>query len=284
MDRDYAYPIYVDDTTSVSRIFDITVYDKAGWFLHMLRHIVGDSTFFDILLAYSDDPRFAYGNATTAGFQDVCETVWGDNLDWFFEPWIYEAGRPVYRAEWIAADSAGMFVLDLKIEQTQYPEQIVFPMPIDITIETDQGDTVVTVFNNQDVQEYAVTLTAAPTRIIIDKDGWILKKVISVSPIPTDFALRQSFPNPFNTVSHISYGVPRESRVTLVVYDLLGREVATLVNATREPNWYTATWNGKDERGIPVASGIYSYRIEMFALGSGGGINFTETRKMVLLR
>ena len=99
MDRYYRYPIYVDDTTSVSRIFNITVYDKGGWFLHMLRHIVGDATFFDILLAYSNDPRFAYGNVTTAGFQDVCETISGEDLDWFFQPWIYEAGRPEYWVE-----------------------------------------------------------------------------------------------------------------------------------------------------------------------------------------
>jgi len=284
MDRDYPYPIYVDDTTSVRRIFHITVYDKAGWFLHMLRHIVGDSTFFDILLAYSGDPRFAYGNATTAGFQDVCETVSGMELDWFFEPWIYHVGRPEYLATWNATDSAGIPLLHLHIEQTQVPDRALFPMPIDITIETDRGDTVVTVFNDKPVQYYVFALAAEPTGIVLDKDGWILKKVISVSPIPTDFALRQNFPNPFNTVSHIGYGVPRESRVKLAVYDILGREVATLVNATHDTEWYTATWNGKDEKGIPVASGIYFYRIEMFAPGSGGGINFTETRKMVLLR
>ena len=283
MDRDYPYPIYVDDITSVSRIFHTTVYGKGAWFLHMLRHIVGDSTFFDILLSYSNDHRFAYGNATTAGFQDVCETQSGMNLDWFFQPWIYEVGRPEYRVEWSAADSAGMFVLDLKVEQTQVQERVLFPMPIDITVETALGDTVVTVFNDLAVQEWTIHLAANPTGIILDRDGWILKEVVFVSSIPTEFALGQNYPNPFNVVSHIRYSVPRPSHVRLVIYDLLGREIATLVNGTLQTDRYTATWRGRDQEGLPVASGIYFYQIEMRD-PDDGGLNFTQTRKMVFLK
>ncbi len=283
MDRDYPYPIYVDDITSVSRIFNITVYDKGGWFLHMLRHIVGDSTFFDILLAYSDDPRFAYGNATTAGFQSVCDSVSGQDLDWFFQPWIYEVGRPEYRAVWSADDSAGTPVLNLLIEQTQAPERALFPMPIDITIETATGDTVVTVFNDSASQVFRIPLTAAPTGIVIDKEGWILKKVVSVSPVPPEFALDQNYPNPFNAVSNIRYSVPRSSHVRLVLYDLLGREVATLVDKPLEPGRHTATWRGRDREGVPVASGIYFYRIEMRD-PNDGELNFTQAKKMVFLK
>ena len=289
MDRDYPYPIYVDDTTSVSRIFHITVYDKGGWFLHMLRHIVGDSAFFDILLAYSDDPRFAYGNATTAGFQDVCETVSDMDLDWFFQPWIYKVGRPEYRVEWSAADSAGIPLLHLLIEQIQYPGGALFPMPIDITIEMATGDTVVTVFNDSASQVFRIPLAAAPTGIVLDQDGWILKRIVSVSntderkTIPLEFALGQNYPNPFNAVSHIRYSVPRSSHVRLVLYDLLGREVATLVNKPLEPAWYTAVWRGRDQEGVPVASGIYFYRIEMRD-PNDGELNFTQAKKMVFLK
>ena len=283
MDRDYPYPIYVDDTTSVARIFNITVYDKAGWFLHMLRHVVGDSVFFDILLAYSKDPRFAYGNATTAGFQSVCDSVSGQDLDWFFQPWIYEAGRPEYRVEWCAGDSAGTPVLNLLIEQTQASGGALFPMPIDITIGTGQGDTVVTVFNNSALQVFQIPLAAAPTGIVIDKQGWILKKVVSVFSNPTGVVLGQNYPNPFNTESYIQYSILRPSRIMLVIYDLLGREVTTLVNKSLEPGQYTATWAGRDKDGLPVASGIYFYRIEVRDLNDGG-LNFTQARKMLLLK
>ncbi|UCH63330.1 MAG: T9SS type A sorting domain-containing protein [Fidelibacterota bacterium] len=283
MDRDYPYPIYVDDTTSVRRIFNITVYDKAGWFLHMLRHIVGDSTFFDILLAYSNDPRFAYGNTTTAGFQSVCESVSGQDLDWFFQPWIYEVGRPEYRVEWSPGDSAGSPVLNLLIEQTQVPERALFPMPIDITILTDLGDTVVTVFNDSASQAFRIALPAAPVGIALDQEGWILKKVVSVSPRPAEFVVDRNYPNPFNTVSHIRYYVLRPFRITLVVYDLLGRQVITLVDNPHDPGRYTATWLGRNQAGIPMASGIYFYRIEARDPESNA-VNFTETQKTVLLR
>ena len=283
MDWKYPYPIYVDDTTSVGRIFHWTVYDKGAWILHMLRHVVGDSAFFDILLAYSNDPRFAYGNATTAGFQDVCETVSGMDLDWFFQPWIYEAGRPEYRVEWYAGDSAGTPVLNLLIEQTQVPDRALFPMPIDITIGTGQGDTTVTVFNDSASQVFIIPLAASPTGIVIDKDGWILKRVVSVHSTPTGVVLDQNYPNPFNTVSYIQYSVLRPSRIILVIYDLLGREVTTLVNKSLEPGQYIATWAGRDKEGMQVASGIYFYRIEVRDSGSDV-VSFTETRKMVLLR
>ncbi|UCD36758.1 MAG: T9SS type A sorting domain-containing protein [Fidelibacterota bacterium] len=288
---DFPYPLYVDDTTSVGRLFHRTVYWRGAWFLHMLRHIVGDSVFADILLAYSDDPRFAYGNATTAGFQSVCESVAGTDLDWFFEPWVYHAGRPSYAVEWSAGDSAGIPWLALRIEQTQYPAQVLFPMPIDITIETALGDTTVTAFNDNASQDFFFfPLHAAPTAVILDQDNWILKYLASSSfvgdteTVPTRFALEQNYPNPFNASSHIEYSVYEASRVRLAIHDLLGREVVTLVNTTLDPKYYTATWDGRDKNGIPVASGVYFYRVEMRDSGPGGKINFAQTKKMVLLR
>jgi aminopeptidase N len=289
MDDDYPYPIYVDDTTSVGRIFHDTVYDKAGWFLHMLRHVVGDSTFFDILLTYSDDPRFAYGNVTTAGFQSVCESVSEMELDWFFEPWIYHAGRPVYYTEWTVTDSASIPILNLQIQQTQYPARVLFPMPIDIGIETLSGDTMVTIFNDQAVQQFHIPLAAVPNQVILDPDGWILKYITFESstgetpPIPTQFILNQNYPNPFNSTSHIEYGLPEKSYVRLAIYDLMGRELATLVNATRDQGLHAVAWDGTDTQGRPASSGIYLYHIEVTGPESGL-TRYFQTRKMVLLR
>ncbi|MFB0516385.1 MAG: M1 family aminopeptidase [Candidatus Neomarinimicrobiota bacterium] len=291
MDRDYLYPIYVDDTTSVSRIFDITVYDKAGWFLHMLRHIVGDSTFFDILLAYSNDPRFAYSNATTGGFQDVCETVSDQDLDWFFQPWIYEAGRPEYKVVWGAGTTNGLELISIRIDQVQYPEKALFPMPIDIAIDMTGADTIITVFNNAPTDQYYFNLPAPPLAVTLDPEGWILKKIdtLMVEPwVPIYYALYQNVPNPFNTATSIATSIPYElplnSDVKLVIYDLLGRKVTSMRALDCGPGRHEFIWRGIDHRGIPVASGIYLYRIEMSELGSGSRIRFSQTRKMVLLR
>ncbi|MBI4535928.1 MAG: T9SS type A sorting domain-containing protein, partial [Ignavibacteriae bacterium] len=88
---------------------------------------------------------------------------------------------------------------------------------------------------------------------------------------PAEYLLRQNYPNPFNPSTTISYDVPRTTHVTLKVYDVLGKEIATLVNEEKEPGTHTLTW---DARG--VASGMYFYRIST----SG----FVQTNKMILVR
>lgn len=291
MDRDYAYPIFVEDTTDRSRLFNITVYDKAGWFLHMLRHVVGDATFFEILLEYSNDPRFAYGNATTAGFQNVCETVSRQNLDWFFEPWIYHAGRPRYQVGWNSIESAGSHEVTVHINQTQVPLEILFPMPIDITIYTDAGDTVVTVFNDLPEQHFTFLIEDRPTGIVLDEEGWILKQMIADTtggPIPPiRFSLKQNYPNPFNPsttpTTRITYTLQRTASVSLRVYDLLGREIASLVDRSMPMGTYNAIWYGVNHSGEPVPNGIYFYHLELRE-PNVGGTSYSRTRKMILLR
>ncbi|MFC1619223.1 M1 family aminopeptidase [Candidatus Neomarinimicrobiota bacterium] len=291
MDRDYPYPIFVTDTTDRHRLFNITVYDKAAWFLHMLRHVVGDSTFFEILLEYSSDPRFAYGNATTAGFRDVCETVSGQELNWFFEPWIYHAGRPRYQVGWNSTESAGWHQLSIHINQTQVPLETLFPMPIDITITTEAGDTVVTVFNDLPEQHFEFLIADRPTGIVLDEEGWILKQMITDAtggPIPPiEFALEQSYPNPFRTsatsAARIRYDLPRTANVSLRIYDLLGREISTLANGSKPMGTYNAIWYGVNHSGEPVPNGIYFYYLELRD-PIGGGVSYSRTRKMILLR
>jgi len=91
------------------------------------------------------------------------------------------------------------------------------------------------------------------------------------STVPSHFALEQNFPNPFNPSTNIRYSVARTSRVTLKVYDILGRQVQSLVNATQTPGQYTVSFNAQD-----LSSGVYFYQ-----LNAG---SFTETKKLMLLK
>ncbi len=95
-------------------------------------------------------------------------------------------------------------------------------------------------------------------------------------PAPGAFDLQQNHPNPFNPVTVIEYDLPVDCRVRLEIYDVLGRRIATLVDARQTAGIKQARWDGTNREGIDVASGIYFYRLEA---GS-----FIETRKMVLLR
>jgi len=79
---------------------------------------------------------------------------------------------------------------------------------------------------------------------------------------PKESTLHQNYPNPFNPVTQIRYGLPSESHVSLKIYDVLGREIAVLVNdEIKAAGWHTITWDSRDGGGSRVASGIYVCRL-----------------------
>ena len=93
---------------------------------------------------------------------------------------------------------------------------------------------------------------------------------------PVEFILEQNFPNPFNPATHIRYGLPETGRVQVVVYDILGRPVATVVDGLEQAGYHTAYWNGTTNEGMPVASGTYFLRL--FSLGKQQVIRMTFTK------
>jgi len=93
--------------------------------------------------------------------------------------------------------------------------------------------------------------------------------------IPTNFVLGQNYPNPFNPTTVINYSIPKRSFVTLKIYDILGREVLTLVNEEKPAGNYKVTFNG-----VNLPSGVYFYRLS----ATGKANNFVETKKLVLLK
>jgi hypothetical protein len=96
-------------------------------------------------------------------------------------------------------------------------------------------------------------------------------------PLPSEFALHANVPNPFNPVTTIRYEIPVSGAdVSITIYDVAGRLVRELVNGHRDAGTWSAQWNGDDDRGRRVASGVYFYRMRA---GS-----FVETKKMVLLK
>ena len=93
--------------------------------------------------------------------------------------------------------------------------------------------------------------------------------------IPETFALHANYPNP-STHHTISYDLPEQAQVTLGIYDLLGKQLKTLVNQSQDAGSKTAVWDGTDGLGRSVSAGVYLYQIQ-----AG---EFSQTRKMVLLK
>ncbi len=100
--------------------------------------------------------------------------------------------------------------------------------------------------------------------------------------LPRTFSLEANYPNPFNPSTRIEYSLPLESRVTITVYNLLGQQIASLVDRVEEGGNHHVIWNGRDQAGRPVASGIYFYRMRANAVG--GADSFVSVRRMVLLK
>lgn len=88
--------------------------------------------------------------------------------------------------------------------------------------------------------------------------------------------LLQNNPNPFNPSTAIKFYIPNDSKVKVAIYDILGREITTLINEQKQAGYYIIYWNGKDRNGMDVASGVYLYR-----LFAG---NYVKTKKMNLLK
>ena len=110
------------------------------------------------------------------------------------------------------------------------------------------------------------TLTIDGSKLNID-DGEL---------VPETFALHANYPNPFNPTTTISYDLPKRSLVTIGIYNLLGKQIKTLVNQSQDAGNKIAVWNGTDDLGRQVSAGVYLYRIQ-----AG---EFSQTRKMLLLK
>jgi hypothetical protein len=94
--------------------------------------------------------------------------------------------------------------------------------------------------------------------------------------LPKTYALQQNYPNPFNPTTHIRYELPQATHVTLAIYNALGQEVHRLVDRHQSAGYHLVVWNGRDEQGKPMPSGIYHYRLQ-----AG---DFVATKKMMMAK
>jgi len=203
------------------QLFGITVYWKGSWVLHMLRHIMGDAGFFDALREYGSHPSLVYGNATTSDFQAICEAYYGSSLTWFFDPWVYGEYRPDYQFSWSQYRDEGRFHISLTIKQVQTNGSF-FRMPIYVRMTRASGDTTLVIWNENSTDYYSFEFPESIQALAFDPDDWILKYV---EETPTGIAQRppacplalESFPNPFNPYTNVSFSIPTPGPVLLAI-------------------------------------------------------------------
>lgn len=217
--------VYVDDTTSVSRIFSTQLtYRKGASVTHMLRYLAPqDSLFFKGLRAYRQ--QFYNSTAYTKDLKQAMETVYGFNLDTFFNQWIYGQGLPNYSAKWYQQGSQ----LVIQIKQTTSASAVVpcFHMPIELKLVTNNGDQYIKLYNNTNTQTFVVNVADVVSGMEIDPNDHILNggglvqkdiAVMNVKGIELDAFTVQ--PNPTNDNWLVS-GVPAGAHCTLT--DMAGK-------------------------------------------------------------
>jgi aminopeptidase N len=162
------YPIYNPPETY---LFGTAVYKKGAWVLHMLRHILGDSIFQQGLAYYG--LSHSYRTSTTEQFQAALEEFSGQDLDWFFDEWIYSPNYPIYKWSWVYTSFAGYYYLDINLGQKQ-DDPLVFRMPIEFKLSTAAKDTFFTVFDSLREQRFSMVLSSPPTGLIWDPNYKLL--------------------------------------------------------------------------------------------------------------
>ncbi len=223
-------------------LFSSTVYKKGAWVLHMLRHVMGDALFSQLLREWAI--RYAYGNAVTADFQTLAENLHGQSLDWFFAEWVYNPGKPLYAYWWLPVNlGGGAWAVTLNVEQEQI-DAPPFKMPIDIGVVTAGGDTTWSVIaDSLEVQTFTVPAGGEPVALLFDPYFWILRGAVEVPPVaigPADpaapgapglaLSLAPIHPNPAPGPFAGEYTLPRSGRVALRVVDVAGRVAARLAD------------------------------------------------------
>ncbi|MCU0413530.1 MAG: T9SS type A sorting domain-containing protein, partial [Ignavibacteriaceae bacterium] len=203
--------------------------------------------------------------------------VYGQSLNYFFQEWIYGENEPTYTVGWNKTQLSGdLYDVTININQNVNTNPSYFTMPVQIKLNTSMGDTIVTLFNNAQTQNFQFQVVGNPTSIVFDPGNWILKNNTVITEVedfnqPSNYSLEQNYPNPFNPSTTIEFSIPKSEIVSLKVFNVLGKEVATLINGQVETGKHKIEY---DATGLN--SGVYFYKIE--------SENYTETRKMILLK
>jgi aminopeptidase N len=250
-------------------------YCKACWVMHMLRGVdvftTGtDTTYFTAMAAYRDS--FEYGVASTDDMNAVFSYVYGYDMTWFFDEWVYGQGHPEYHVFWVCEPYNQDYLVKIKINQIQ-TNAPVFHMPVQIALSTTSGDTTVGMTITSNVEYAEFTTSDSVTSIDFDPNGWVLKEHQVFYGVEEYADERYSLgglsfsSNPARDVT-ISYSVPQRGAVRLALYDVSGR---------LQKNLYAGVQTvGQHEIRVPdLSAGVYFCRLVTAAT--------EETKKLVII-
>jgi len=128
-------------------------------------------------------------------------------------------------------------------------------------------------------RDYPYNNTSCPGNNVYEKLSWFrdeIERYMELGGPPLEFIISRNYPNPFNSITHIDYQVPIDNHINITIYDIMGREVKTLMDQVQIKGIYTIDWNGQSEYGKSVSTGVY-----YFQFTSNG---FSDEKKMIFLK
>lgn len=231
--------LVLEDTTNASDMFRHSrVYAKGWMVLRMIRGVVGDEVFKDILRAWMTDESFAYSNATTADFRGVVEQVTGESWHPFFSQWVTDGwGHPTWAMGWEDASDGGSHAVRVSLQQVQTTSMsnvLVFETPVQLVVTTATGEEVHVVRQETRTQTFLLSLSAAPTNVRLDPDRWILRgdtqTVTNVANapegvIPASTMSLEVAPHPATGLLRFRILNPGNQPLEAELFDLTGRRL-----------------------------------------------------------
>jgi aminopeptidase N len=179
------FPIY-----SPEYMWGATVYEKGGLVLHMLRNVVGDDEFKEIIRKYANE--YAYSNSYISDFIKICEDIHGEDLSWFFQEWLADKGYPIYNVSWFSKKiNDKNFLVEVAIQQIQkrtnfynlykMPFKIEMVLPIDVN----SGDIIEKTISfdkwvDDEFEKFTFTIPEKPLRLRPDSTRVSLRKIYNL--------------------------------------------------------------------------------------------------------
>jgi aminopeptidase N len=219
--------VYVDDTTSVSRVFSGRLtYSKGAYLLHMLRWKLGDSLFFKGIRDYQNDVSLAYSFARTSLLKQHFETVSGQNLTNFFTQWFYGQGYPSYLAVWSQNKNNQ---LKITLNQTASHSSVsFFEMPVPIRFKGEGKDTILIFNHSNSGQAFFANLNFRVDSVFFDPDLHILSAGNKTEREDVYLRSLQNlviYPNPASTQLNIEVNNLIAYPQKVELYNVLGQKV-----------------------------------------------------------
>jgi len=198
---------------------------------------------------------------------DSISFTWDESIDVDGDELLYDFTASLIVNGQVKAEynSSSLTIREMKIDHQSVFDEIFAAQAMFGEIEWDVSvrDSMVEVTS----ENGALTLGVNASAAVLSINGELLPEV---------FSLHQNYPNPFNPVTKLRYDLPENGHVNITIYDMLGREVKTLINQTQDAGYRSIIWDATNDYGKPVSAGIYLYQIQ-----AG---EYMQTKKMVLLK